>query len=231
MEPYGWLSLVGLHHPEEGKTVSVGTKGELLLPRGPEMVGTLQRTGDRVVLETDGATRVLELDQPLILPSGISLTLLLRFGRQVVRVRDPEARASFSGFKWFPENDSWRLVGKWMPGKLRVAVATERGDTEDTVFAGHVAFDVGGVQGRLFAEITDDKSLFIVFRDATAKTGETYGAGRFLYADAPDESDTVVLDFNRAFNPACFYSQHAMCPLPIKENRLAVRIEAGQRAK
>jgi uncharacterized protein (DUF1684 family) len=230
LEPYGWLSLAGIHYPKEGKPVTVVATGELALPRGPAVVGTLARTGSKVALETEGATHVLQMDKPVILPSGVSLTLLLRFGREVVRVRDPEARAKFGGFRWFAESHAWRIVGRWVAGELRVAVGTERGDAEETVFAGHVAFEAGGDSFRLFAEVTDDKSLFIVFRDSTAKTGETYGAGRFLNADAPDEEGRVVLDFNRAFNPACYYSPYALCPLPIKENRLPIRVEAGQQA-
>ena len=72
-----------------------------------------------------------------------------------------------------------------------------------------------------------DKQLFYIFRDLT--TGkETYPAGRFLYSDGPKDGH-VVLDFNKAYNPPCAFTEFATCPLPPKENRLAVRIEAGEK--
>jgi uncharacterized protein (DUF1684 family) len=74
--------------------------------------------------------------------------------------------------------------------------------------------------------IDEDKQLFFIFRDASSRR-ETYGAGRFLYADPP-EGGKVVLDFNKAYNPPCAYTPYATCPLPPKQNRLNIRIEAGE---
>jgi len=55
----------------------------------------------------------------------------------------------------------------------------------------------------------------------------TYGAGRFLYADLPKDGK-VVLDFNQAVNPPCAFTPFATCPLPPRQNRLKVAIEAGE---
>jgi uncharacterized protein len=65
-----------------------------------------------------------------------------------------------------------------------------------------------------------------VFRDLTAGK-ETYPAGRFLYADMP-RNGSVVLDFNKAYNPPCAFTPYATCPLPPPQNRMRVRIEAGE---
>jgi uncharacterized protein len=74
--------------------------------------------------------------------------------------------------------------------------------------------------------VLEDKQLFFIFRDLTSgKT--TYGAGRFLYADPPVEGK-IVLDFNKAYNPPCAFTPYATCPLPPKQNRLQVKIEAGE---
>lgn len=95
-----------------------------------------------------------------------------------------------------------------------------------------IHFQVSGVDQELTAfkyELTGDasRSLFIPFKDAT--TGrETYGAGRFLEIDEPEE-DLFTLDFNRAFNPFCNYSPAYNCTLPPRENRLQVPIEAGEK--
>ncbi|MCB0749866.1 MAG: DUF1684 domain-containing protein, partial [Ignavibacteriae bacterium] len=72
------------------------------------------------------------------------------------------------------------------------------------------------------------KGLFIVFADLTSGE-ETYGAGRFLYVDGPDTNNNVILDFNKAYNPPCAFTKYATCPLPSDENKLRVRIEAGEK--
>ena len=77
-------------------------------------------------------------------------------------------------------------------------------------------------------EEPDAEELFFIFRDQTSGK-ETYGAGRFLYADLP-KGGKVVLDFNKAYNPPCAFTPYATCPLPPPQNRLPVRIEAGEKA-
>jgi len=70
--------------------------------------------------------------------------------------------------------------------------------------------------------------FFIIFADETSGK-ETYGAGRFLYIDGPGEDGTTIIDFNKAYNPPCAFSEFATCPLPPSQNRLAVRITAGEK--
>ena len=65
------------------------------------------------------------------------------------------------------------------------------------------------------------------FLDETSGT-VTYGAGRYLDLD-PEEDGTYVLDFNLAYHPSCVYDARFSCPLTPAENRLPVRIEAGER--
>ena len=73
----------------------------------------------------------------------------------------------------------------------------------------------------------DAQELFYIFKDETSGK-ETYGAGRFFYSAMPKDG-TVTLDFNKAYNPPCAFTPYATCPLPPPENRLAVRIEAGEK--
>ncbi len=78
-------------------------------------------------------------------------------------------------------------------------------------------------------EPTDEgNKFFIVFADLTSGE-ETYGAGRFLYVDKPDSNNNVILDFNKAYNPPCAFTKYATCPMPIEENKLHVRIAAGEK--
>jgi uncharacterized protein (DUF1684 family) len=91
-------------------------------------------------------------------------------------------------------------------------------------------FTVDGVERRLTPILehgpAGDELLF-VFRDQTSGD-ETYAAGRFLAAGMP-QGGRLVLDFNRAHNPPCAFTPYATCPLPLPENRLPVRVEAGER--
>ena len=94
-----------------------------------------------------------------------------------------------------------------------------------------LSFSVDGTACTLMAfksaaDASADRTLFVPFTDATTGT-ETYPAGRFLDLDEPD-GETMVLDFNRAYNPLCNYSPAYNCPIPPAENRLAVAIRAGE---
>jgi hypothetical protein len=89
-------------------------------------------------------------------------------------------------------------------------------------------FTLGGQELKLTALGGDPgKGLFFVFSDASAKSA-TYPGGRFLDT-GPVTNGTVVLDFNRAYNPPCAVTPYATCPLAPKENRLAVAITAGEK--
>ncbi len=100
--------------------------------------------------------------------------------------------------------------------------------TEANPSPGYAVFRIHGrVRLRPILEEPDAKELFYIFRDQTSSK-ETYGAGRFMYSDLPHDGK-VVLDFNKAYNPPCAFTPYATCPLPPAENRLPVRIEAGEK--
>lgn len=100
------------------------------------------------------------------------------------------------------------------------------GTTTTMPFMGTLHFEKDGKKYSLNAVLDED--LFIVFADQT--TGkETYHSGRFLHADIPKEGEKVILDFNKAYNPPCAFTDFATCPLPRKENRLSLRVEAGEK--
>ncbi|MEZ3114571.1 DUF1684 domain-containing protein [Halobaculum sp. MBLA0147] len=83
-----------------------------------------------------------------------------------------------------------------------------------------------------FRPVDDHTRLWVPFRDATSGT-ETYGAGRYLDLEDPDDrtdDGRWVLDFNRAYNPFCAYSEAYECPLVPRDNWLDVPVRAGERA-
>ena len=109
-------------------------------------------------------------------------------------------------------------------------IPTSDGKLRPAHRAGVLRFEVDGAPRQLTAytfDGGDDGSLFVPFLDGTSGS-ETYGAGRYLDLE-PEEDGTYTLDFNLAYHPSCVYDPRFSCPLTPAENRLPVRIEAGER--
>ena len=67
-----------------------------------------------------------------------------------------------------------------------------------------------------------------MFGDAT-NGSETYGGGRFVYTDLPSDDGTVILDFNKSYNPPCVFTAYSTCPLPPEQNKLPMAVRSGER--
>ena len=101
---------------------------------------------------------------------------------------------------------------------------------------GEAHFNIEGVAYKLnlyqnTAIVEDPKYidyLFLPFTDLTSGE-ESYGGGRFLDSSIP-KSDTIILDFNKAYNPYCAYNSKYSCPIPPKENHLELAVRAGVKA-
>ena len=110
-------------------------------------------------------------------------------------------------------------------------IPTSDGKLRPARRVGTLAFEIEGTPVRLTGYELDgahsDGRIFVPFLDATTGT-ESYGAGRYLDLE-PDEDGTYAIDFNLAYHPTCVYNPSASCPLTPAENRLPVRIEAGER--
>jgi len=92
--------------------------------------------------------------------------------------------------------------------------------------AGVLRFLIDGEEDRIITLVGGER-MFIIVGDLTNQD-ETYQAGRYLYVDIPAEGEVITtIDFNKMYNPLCAYSAFTTCQLPPKENRLDVRIEAG----
>jgi len=145
------------------------------------------------------------------------------------------ARPDFAGLASFPVDSAHRFAGLRLSsyegdGPPTFEIPTSDGGMRPARRVGLLRFEVGGVTHALTAYDLSgghDHSLFVPFLDATSGT-ETYGAGRYLDLE-PEPDGTYVLDFNLAYHPYCAYSVEYSCPLTPGENRLPVRIEAGER--
>jgi uncharacterized protein (DUF1684 family) len=151
----------------------------------------------------------------------------------IVRARDPESetRREFAGIQHFPVHPKWRVVARferYEPPK-EIDLGYEAGASEVHLSPGAAVFEIDGVACRLDPVFdAGNKRLYLVFWDPTGRDS-TYGAGRFLYAPLP-EGDRVLLDFNQAFSPPCAFTPYAACPLAPAQNRLRVRVEAGEKS-
>jgi uncharacterized protein (DUF1684 family) len=102
------------------------------------------------------------------------------------------------------------------------------GDIDEYKTEGVIEFTMLGKKLHLRPFTTRPNRFYIVFKDASAGH-ETYEAARFLYSDLKPDGSTI-LDFNEAYNPPCAFNPHTTCPIPLKENRLPVKILAGEKA-
>ncbi|MGW5938182.1 DUF1684 domain-containing protein [Streptomyces celluloflavus] len=130
----------------------------------------------------------------------------------------------------FPYDPAWVLEATYTPveGARRVAFEhiRDNGGTRDLVVPGDIALTVGGTDYTLSA-FDDDGTLLLVFGDPT-NGDTTYGAGRFLFVRHTGEG-RVLLDFNRAFVPPCGFSDQYNCPMPPRQNRFHLPVEAGEK--
>lgn len=142
---------------------------------------------------------------------------------------------SFTGLKYYEPDMRFRITAQLTEIKDRKAVLlqTSDGKQESYVEYAYAEFDFGGFHNKLL--ILESMSvgplkgrLFLAFGDETS-AGETYGAGRYLDVAKMPGAATILLDFNKAYNPYCAYSEKFSCPLPPKENLLEIAVRAGEK--
>ncbi len=142
-----------------------------------------------------------------------------------------EQKEAFQGLNYFPENPALRLelVLERYANPQRVTMQTSTGGVQEYFCVGQINFQVSGQESVLQVYESADRPgmYFLPFVDATAPD-ESYGAGRYLEPEEAGE-DLLLVDFNLAYNPYCAYNERWSCPFPPPENRLKVRIEAGEK--
>ena len=245
----GWLTLIGLHFLKEGdNTVGRAPENTIVLAAGPARIGTvsLSSAGEAsftpapaVDVQIDGkpalAGKLTEADsggKRSIVSSGtVSFFVIERGGRKALRVRDnaTERRRHFLGIDHFPIDSSWRVEADWIPfaESRQIPITNIIGNTSNETTPGKAVFRRAGKTYELWPLFDGpEKTLFFIFSDATSG-GATYTM-RFLDAEPPKDGK-VVLDFNLATNPPCAFTPFATCPLPPRQNRLPIPVEAGER--
>lgn len=256
--PDSWLSLIGRVPLEQGRTTAGAAEGcGIALPadKAPSDVGSFEREGTVVRFEpaagvaislqrgTDveplapGVAVALRTDRDgspdKLVHGALTLEVTERESGLFVRVRDPDnpSRRDFPGIEHYPIDPKWRVVAtleRYDPPRP-VDFGYEGGSTQHYSSPGAARFEIDGITYRVDPVFDESRPrLYLVFWDQTARD-TTYGAGRFLYAPLP-EGDRVLLDFNQAFSPPCAFTPYAACPLAPPQNRLPVRVEAGEKS-
>jgi uncharacterized protein (DUF1684 family) len=236
--PHGFLAITNLHwlsaEPQRfpdapgawtsdagGVTVVLDDDDELLI----DAVPVRGKHGFGIIAERDGFNAVWK---------DAVIEVAKRGGHDIVRPRHPNTslRTAFTGTPAYPPHPRWVVTGRYVafdkPRPTTVGAAVE--GLEHVYDApGRIEFELDGQPLALTAFPGHTPgSLSVLFTDVTSGV-TTYAANRFLLVDLPAADGAVVLDFNRAANLPCAYTDLATCPLPPSENRLPVAIEAGEK--
>jgi uncharacterized protein (DUF1684 family) len=245
-----YVPLAGLFSLKAGpNTVGSAPANNIVLPsRAPAVVGRFVLEGGAVRFEPQAGAGVRlggrpvtasvslrsdasdEFDELAI--GDLALWVHISGERPTIRMRDPQGETvrSFRGFRWFPIDDSYRVTARFIkdPAPREVRAPNQLGDIDVMRSEGVLEFRLGGETIRLRPMTTRPNRFWFIFRDGTSGK-ETYETARFLYADLKPDG-TAVLDFNQAYNPPCAFNPYTTCPIPLPENRLKVRIVAGEMA-
>jgi uncharacterized protein len=240
----GWLALVGLSWLTPGENHVGAHPSSHVVLHGheiPPRVGSIWLEDGRarfvphegVDLPETELQDDLDGDPTLLELGSVCFNLIKRGERFGVRVRDGKApaMASFTGIDHFPIDPSWRVTARLEPAPSETTVEIEdiTGAHSRDAIPGWFVFERERREWRLAAlPGEEDGSLWLIFGDAT-NGHETYPGGRFLYTEPVAADGSVVADFNLAYNPPCVFSPYATCPLPPPQNRLTLRIEAGEK--
>lgn len=246
--PDGWLTLTGLDWLKEGENrVGSGADNDIRLGGGAEHWGSVFLQGDQLRFSNadpenvsiDGepsneAELIADVaGEPTLVASGsVSFYVIFRES-YALRVKDSQAPAllNFEGVDNYPIDESWRIEGRFVRAEpdTVIEISNVLGQVNEMPVFGNFEFDRDGKAHALLA-IGDahSRDLWFILADRTSGHG-TYGAGRFLYSEGMPADGRLVVDFNKAYNPPCAFNPYSTCPLPPQENRLDLKVTAGEK--
>lgn len=249
--PEGWLSLAGLYWLKEGEnTFGFGEGHDIQFPDGEgnlRLGSFILKEGQvkvRLKLEAGvlvDSTRIPESDlkndlqgKPTRMERGRYLWYVIKRGdRYGIRLKDRQSPniSKLQDIPRFPVNPEWRVKAQFIAydSVKIVPVPTVLGTKSPSKSPGELQFTIKGQTFRLQALADSlNEPFFVIFSDETSGQ-ETYGAGRFIYVDPPDEHGQTYIDFNKAYNPPCVFTEFATCPLPPPQNHLPIAVTAGEK--
>lgn len=235
--PHGFLAITGLHWLDATPQRFPDAPGEW--STGPEGVLVALADGESISVdgvEISGEHRFEPIPERGDITVGYGdakLEIARRGGFDVLRPRHPsnETLVKYLGTPAYTADEKWVVSGRFAP--FEAPVPTTVGSVSEGLehvyeSPGKVEFSVGGQDLALTVFNGGVAgSLFVLFTDATSGV-TTYAANRSLAIAAPGADGSVTLDFNRATNLPCAYTEFATCPLPPAGNKLPIAVEAGE---
>lgn len=246
MAPDGWLALAGLFWLEPGANAFGSAAGNAVVfpEKAPATLGHFLLENDTVWMKmaagekaTVDGTAVDSLlltghdPAPMIKHGDFSWILIQRTDKFGIRLWDTQhpKLSDTLHIDHYPVDQHWRIPAhliKDSKGKtVRIRNVLDMEMEMET--EGRLQFEYGGEVYEITALEGGEDSLFLIFMDATSGS-ETYSGGRYLYVPIPDSEGNTYLDFNKAYNPPCAFTDFATCLLPPPENRLELAITAGE---
>jgi uncharacterized protein (DUF1684 family) len=237
-DPHGFLAVTSLNWLDETPTRYPDAPGEWSTSASGPVVALAH--GEELVVDGEIVSGLHAFG---VIPerSGVTVSVgdaefevARRGGNDIVRPRHPShpTLVDYPGTPVYPPNTGWISEGTFRPfDEPRPVTVGSVSEGLEHVYdsPGAIDFELRGKPFSLTAfNGPTPGSLFVLFTDATSGL-TTYAANRSLQIDAPDASGRVTLDFNRATNLPCAYTEFATCPLPPAENRLSIGIEAGEK--
>jgi uncharacterized protein len=224
-DPLGWVSLTGLYWLTDEFQAIADLPGrwradtDVVYVDGIEGVTTLEPIeGAPGLLVEDGDRRI---------------EVIRRTGSVALRVHDPKSPhlLDYKGIPTYRPSERWRVAGTFIPYERPQKVTT--GAVVEGLEHHHSAVGVIDFQWengvlRLIAFGAAENELRVLFTDATSGV-TTYPGVRSLSIASPQADGTVTLDFNRASNLPCAFTDYATCPVAPYENRLTIAVEAGEK--
>lgn len=241
-----WLSVVGLYWLKEGEnSFGTGSACDLVFPTYTtvENAGSffLEAGKVRYVMARSQRAKIGDKDiqagplesGQILMHNHLRIFLIERGGKIALRVRDLRAKnfVTFKALNFFEPVPEAVVEATFVPYETpkKLAIDTVINTSEEMLVPGELKFTLNGQELSLIPtlETLEDEEFFVVFKDKSAGDS-TYGGGRFLYLPRPVDGK-VTINFNRAFNPPCAYTDFATCPLPPLHNQLPIAILAGEK--
>jgi uncharacterized protein (DUF1684 family) len=247
--PGGWLNLAGLFWLRKGRNYFGADSANQIVyntPGFPPVAGYfmlkkgkvqwVSSKGFAVKVDNKPVRRATLYEgnahtPPLASWQSLRWSIIKRDSLLGVRLRDLDhpAVVNFSKIDRYPLDTSWRIHARFEAKENdSLRITNMIGQTYKQKSPGRLHFTIAGSAYTLDALENTGDDLFIIFADATNGL-ETYGSGRYMYIPKADANGNIILDFNKAINPPCVFTAFATCPVPPRQNRLPLNIEAGEK--
>ena len=169
--------------------------------------------------------------------NNLRWTIIKRDNDFAVRLRDIRSPLlkKFKGIKRFNLDTNYIVKAKFIPHQnsiKTIPIQKMNGKISNLTSSGKLEFVIKNQKYSLDV-LDEDGSFFLIFGDKTngkeISGNSTYPSGRFMYVNLPDKNGETIIDFNKAYNPPCAFTEFANCPLPPEQNILPIAIQAGEK--